>query len=201
MARTGINKIYRYDLEKIISKKDIAYIGALGNRKDLETVFKSLKLIDEKFGKLIIIGGTNDKQINYYNNLAEKIGIEDKIRITGWVERKEIDEILKSVKIGLVPLKDNFFNRNLTSPIKIFNYFSHGIPFVGTDLLSIKEILNQKYGLLYKTRNSKDLANKIEVLNEDKDLYLKIVNNIYDFSEQLLWRKRGSKILNFIDEI
>lgn len=46
-----------------------------------------------------------------------------------------------------------------------------------------------------------NLANKIEVLNEDKDLYLKIVNNIYDFSEQLLWHKRGTKILNFINEI
>jgi glycosyltransferase involved in cell wall biosynthesis len=201
MARTGIKNINRYNFEEISSKKDIAYIGALGNRKDIETVFKSLKLLDNKIGKLIIIGGTNDKQIDYYKSLAADIGIKDKIKITGWVERKEIDEILKSVKIGLVPLKDNFFNRNLTSPMKIFNYFSHGIPVIGTNLPSIREILDQDYGLLYKVGDSNNLAKKIAILYDNERMYMNFVENIYNFSEKLLWSKRGNKILDFIEKI
>lgn len=201
LARTGIKEIYKYNIKEIKSKKNMAYIGALGDRKDLETLFKALKNIEAQNYRLIIIGGTNEKKINHYKNLANEIGVGNKVEITGWVERKEIDEILKSVRIGLVPLNNNFFNRYLTSPMKIFNYFSHGIPVVGTDLPTIREIVGNKYGLLYKIGDVKHLSNKLNRLYNDDKLYMDLVKNINNFNEELLWKKRGSKILDFIKKI
>jgi glycosyltransferase involved in cell wall biosynthesis len=47
-------------------------------------------------------------------DLARSLDVDDRVEITGWVSRKEVEEYLKKAKIGIVPLADTFFNRHLT---------------------------------------------------------------------------------------
>lgn len=198
LARTGINKVYKYENKK---ENIIAYIGSLERRKKISDIFEALQYIKEIDIKLIIIGGKNKKEIEYYSNKAKDMGIYKKIEITGWVKRKKIDEILQNVKLGIVPLEENFFNKRLTSPMKVFNYFSHGIPVIGTKFPTLEEIINDKRGMLYEANNSKDLAQKIIYLINNEDEYLKIQKNIYNFNKELFWDYRGKKILSFIRNV
>ncbi|RAK11940.1 glycosyltransferase involved in cell wall biosynthesis [Halanaerobium saccharolyticum] len=197
IARTGIKNIYNYKK----TNYNLAYIGALGDRKNLKDMFKALSKIKNQKSKLIIIGGTNKEKIKKCKKIAENYNVEDRIEITGWINRKEIDDVLRNVMIGLVPLEDIFFNRYLTSPMKIFNYFSHGIPVIGTNIPTVKEILNNKYGLLYRPNDYIDLADKIDILMEDNKLYNNISKKIINDYSSMKWKDRGEKILNSIEII
>jgi len=195
LARTGIHKLYKENK----NHKVIAYIGSLDTRKNIEDIFKAMNLINDQNIKFILIGGKSQKEIDKFINLAKTYNLESQIEITGWVKRKKIDQLLKNVKVGLVPLENNFFNHYLTSPMKIFNYFSHGIPVIGTDLPTLREIISDNRGFLYENDNYEDLAKKITLLLNDDKLYEKFQKNIYDFADEILWDKRGKKILDFIE--
>lgn len=194
LARTGINKIY----EENHDSKTIAYIGSLDQRKNIHEIFKAIQIIDDKKLNFIIIGGKTQKEINQFYNLAKQYEIKSQVEITGWVKRNQVDKLLENVRIGLVPLEDNFFNNYLTSPMKIFNYFSHGIPVIGTDLPALRELVSEKRGLLYETGNYNELAKKINLLMNNNEYYEEIQKNIYEFAEKILWKRRGKKILKFI---
>ena len=43
--------------------------------------------------------------------------------------------------VMVVPLQDNFYNRNLTCPVKALDALSHGLPSVSSDLPSARAVL------------------------------------------------------------
>ena len=51
---------------------------------------------------------------------------------------------------------------------------------------------------MYENGDYKDLADKINSLLNNNEYYEEIQENIYEFAEEVLWSKRGEKILNFI---
>ncbi|RCW45011.1 glycosyltransferase [Halanaerobium sp. MA284_MarDTE_T2] len=199
VARTGIRKITYSD--DLWNNKYIGYIGSLQKRKKIEDLFYAIKKIKNKEIKLMIIGGRDKETINYYLDLIRELGLEDKVKITGWVDKIEVEKNLKKLKIGIVPLADTFFNRYLTSPMKIFDYFSHGIPVIATDLPPNREIITEKCGLFYKPGDIDSLVNAINELNSSKEIYDYYSNNIIEKSKELLWKKRGEIITNFIKSV
>jgi glycosyltransferase involved in cell wall biosynthesis len=85
--------------------------------------------------------------------------------------------------------------------MKIFNYFSYGIPVIGTDLPTIKEIVTDKGGIFYEPGNIEQLITAINQLNSSQQIFNKYSNYILKRAEELLWEKRGRKILEFINQI
>lgn len=199
VARTGIKKLTKPD--NLWNNQYIGYLGSLQKRKKVEDLIYAIKKIENKEIKLMIIGGRDKKTINYYLDLIEKLELKNRVEITGWLDKVEITKKLKKIKIGVVPLADTFFNRYLTSPMKIFDYFSHGIPIIATDLPPNREIITEKCGLFYKPSDIDSLINAINQLNSSKELYNYYSNNIIRRSKELLWNKRGEKITNFISKI
>ena len=199
VARTGIKEIIR--MKKPRNNNYIGYIGSIKERKKISDILYALAKIDDKDLKFLIIGGRNESDITNVLNLAEELGVRERVKITGWVSRKEVEKYLKLIKIGVVPLANTFFNRYLTSPMKIFNYFSHGIPVIGTDLPTVREIITEECGLFYEPNNIEDLVSAINELNSSKKIFNQYVNNVYNRAESLLWEKRGEKILNFIKSV
>lgn len=199
VARTGIKEVTKVD--DLWENNYLGYIGSLKARKRIGDIIRALSRIKDKNLKLLIIGGREQELIDDYWELARKMGVEDRVEITGWVSRQKVEEYLKKIKIGVVPLADTFFNRYLTSPMKIFNYFSHGVPIIGSDLPTIKEIVTDKGGLFYEQGNIDQLVKAINRLNSSQELFEQYSNYILDEAEELLWSKRGKKILEFIKQV
>lgn len=198
MARTGLKEIIKMD--NLYSNKYIGYIGSLYEDKGVKDLFFALKGVEDKTLKLLIVGGRK-KRLDEYLSLAKELNVEDRVEITGWVNRKEVDYHLKRIKIGIVPLKDTFHNRYLTSPMKIFNYFSHGIPVIGADLPPVREIITEKGGDFYKIGDVAGLTNIINKLNSSEKLFNRYSNYILNRGKELTWEKRGEKITKFIERV
>jgi len=193
----GIKQLQREN--NIWKNQYIGYVGSLYHNKGVIDLFKAFKNLDTDL-KLLIIGGRK-KRINKFVDLAKELNIEDRVEITGWVDRSEVDFYLKSVKIGVVPVQDTFHGRYLTCPTKIFNYFSHGIPIVGSDLPTVKEVVTEDCGVFYKNGNVKDLESALIKVLSSKDDFYKYSNNIMDRSKNLFFKDRGKKFIDFINQV
>jgi glycosyltransferase involved in cell wall biosynthesis len=196
LARTGIKEVIKNP--NLWKNKYLGYVGSLDKRKRVEDIFQALNKISDDSLKLLIIGGKSQKVIDKYLALAKCLGIEDRVEVTGWISRNDLEKRLKEIKIGITPLADTFFNRYLTSPMKIFNYFSHGIPVISTDLPAPREIITEKGGIFYENGDIDGLVEAINQLNLSKEIFDSYSNYIIEKSEELLWEKRGEKIIEFI---
>ncbi|AZO93930.1 glycosyltransferase family 4 protein [Halocella sp. SP3-1] len=184
-------------LNEIWKNNYIGYIGSLYDDKGVQDVLYALKQIEDHTLKLLIVGGRSHR-VEKYCNLAKKLEIEDRVEITGWVDRSKVEDYLKKIKIGLVPVRDTFHGRYLTCPTKIFNYFSHGIPVIGSNLPTVREIVTDKCGLFYENGSIQELIEVINKLNSSPELLNHYSKNILDRAEELLFKKRGQKFIEFM---
>ncbi|WP_233487387.1 glycosyltransferase [Halanaerobium sp. DL-01] len=198
VARTGISKIFYNN--KPFNNKYIGYIGSLDDSKGVKDLFYAFKEINNKNLYLLIVGGKTEDKVNQYKNLAKKLNILDRLVITGWVNRVKLNNYLKEIKIGIVPARDTFYNRYITSPMKIFDYFSHGIPVIGSDLPTVREIVTGQGGFFYKKGDIKGLASAIDLLASSNSLYEETSNFIFERAKELTWENRGEKLLEFFKE-
>ena len=108
---------------------------------------------------------------------------------------------LSRTAVGVIPLKDTFFNRYLTSPLKLFDFYSHGIPVIATDLPTNRElIIENKTGVFFEPDNPFDLAQKIDMLFSNSEKLKEMSENIYDFASQYRWKNRAQQILKIVNE-
>jgi glycosyltransferase involved in cell wall biosynthesis len=193
----GIKELQREN--DIWENQYIGYVGSLYDNKGVSDLFKAFKNLNTDL-KLLIIGGRK-KRINKFVNLAQELNIEDRVKITGWVDRSKVDFYLKNVKIGVVPVQDTFHGRHLTCPTKIFNYFSHGIPIVGSDLPTVKEVVTEDCGVFYKNGNVKELELALKKLLRSKNNFYKYSDNIMRRAQNLFFKDRGKKFIDFVKQV
>jgi len=150
----------------------------------------------------LIIGGKSNKQIEEYYALAEKYYRKEKVEITGWVYRPQLEQYLTKVKIGVIPLQDTFFNRFLTSPLKLFDFYSYSIPVLSADLPTMRELVKEnETGLFFNPDNPKELAQQIDFLYTHEDSLEKMSEKIYTIAEKYLWKNRAQKLLDAIKNL
>ena len=71
-------------------------------------------------------------------------------------------------------------------------------PIVGTDLPTVREILNENNSVLVKPDDEGNLARGIEKVINDHFLVEKISSQAFEDIKQYTWQKRAEKILEFI---
>lgn len=105
---------------------------------------------------------------------ARKRGVERHFFISGWVPFEDVPSFISACDVGLVILPDTISAR-IRVTLKGFEYWACEKPIVVSELPALKEIVTPgQTGLLYKPEDAEDLARKIRVLLEDKDLTRKM---------------------------
>lgn len=199
VARNGVQKVY--ENHNSWDNKYIGYVGSLDDLKGVKEIIYCFKSMENRDLKLLIVGGRNEKLKLEYENLIKKLRITNRVKITGWVKRKKLEQYLQQMKIGIVPAEDNFYNRYITSPMKIFDYFSYGIPVIGSDLPTIRDIVTDDGGIFYKKGDSDKLTYAIETLCSSQELYNKYSSYLRERAKKFLWKKRGEKLINFFRRV
>ena len=75
---------------------------------------------------------------------------------------------------------------------------SSGTPIISSNLLAIREVLNEESALLVSPRDIEQWVEAINRLVFDKDLGKRLSKKAYKyFVENLTWEKRAHKILRF----
>lgn len=195
-----------YDKKKIreklklpVNKIIIGYTGnmsvtGLGETYGVEEVVKSLEHLSSDF----VFVGVGDKigEAQFLVELAEKRGLDKRVMILPWCERKVIPDYLAAFDILVIP-KAGGAPGNV--PTKMYEYLAAGKPIVACATEAILEVMHDRKNCLVASSNSsKELAEKIKEIFSDKSLQEKLIKKAKEDSKVYTWENRGKLILNFI---
>lgn len=163
----GVN-IEEHDRIKASKSKKprIIYLGRLfwsKNVDDLTVAFSKLNLDTELF---IVGEGPERKNLE---NLVKKLGVEEKVVFTGFVDNKRMIELLKSSWVLVLPSSTEGFG------IAVIEAWASRTAVITSDIPALRELVEDgKTGLLFKPRDVDGLRSRLERVLRDKSLRSKI---------------------------
>jgi glycosyltransferase involved in cell wall biosynthesis len=167
---TEIKNNNRQEIKIDVEKNAILYVGAINKYKGVEYLLKSLPIVKTRIPKvkLFIVGtGKNEKPLRL---LCKELNIEKNVFFMGKVTDNELISFYKKTEILVVPsVWQEMFG------LVGIEALSYGKPVVGSNIGGIPEWLeNGKNGFLVEPRNHIEMAEKILVLLENKNLSRKM---------------------------
>lgn len=173
-----------------LDKKNIITISRLDYGKRNDDIIKAFSKIKEKDWKLYIIG--DGKEFNSLNDLINDLNMNDRIILTGYKNKEEIEEYMLNSSLFLMASETEGL------PMVLLEAMSYGIPCIAYEVASgVNDIIdNNKTGYIIKNRNEEEYIEKVEkVINDSKlrnELGIGAKNKTNEFSKEKIvniWKK------------
>jgi len=173
-----------------LDKKNIITISRLDYGKRNDDIIRAFSKIKEKDWKLYIIG--DGKEFNNLNKLINDLNMNDRIILTGYKNKEEIEEYMLKSSLFLMASETEGL------PMVLLEAMSYGIPCIAYEIASgVNDIIdNNKNGYIIKNRNEEEYIEKIEkVINDSKlrnELGIEAKNKANEFSKEKIvniWEK------------
>lgn len=173
-----------------LDKKNIITISRLDYGKRNDDIIKAFSKIKENDWKLYIIG--DGKEFNNLNKLINDLNMNDRIILTGYKNKEEIEEYMLKSSLFLMASETEGL------PMVLLEAMSYGIPCIAYEIASgVNDIIdNNKNGYIIKNRNEEEYIEKIEkVINDSKlrnELGIEAKNKANEFSKEKIvniWEK------------
>src|SRR5690606_3433789 len=99
-------------------------------------------------------------------------GLTNSVSITGWVNHNEIPDYLSKIDIAIHHSANPYM-----SPLKIFEYMAMGLPVIGPDIPSVREIFINGEDILLVDQKSSDLSEKMMYLIKNDSERIRIAES------------------------
>jgi len=120
--------------------------------------------------KLRIVGDGPER--GNLEHLSDSLGLKDNVKFSGSVPYGEVPKYLSEADVFARPSRSEGMGNAFIEAL------AAGLPIIGTPVGGITDIIDdQNTGLFVKTDDPKDLAEKIKILLNDKELAARIVAN------------------------
>ncbi len=192
----GTKEFPAVDSEERRKRRTIAYTGRLTSEKGTKLLLRAVPELARR-----------DIRVAFFGGWPEQIAVQrERLQTQGLAEFVDFDEfrapadyhraLAAKASLGVVALQDTFYNRYLTCPVKALDYLSHGLPVIGSDLPSIREVAGEAAAYVAPEDAASVVANAVKLL-DDPDVYRRASELSLRRSSELLWRKRAAKIAEF----
>lgn len=160
----------------------IMTVGELSDRKNQITVMEALgQLKDREW--YYILAGTGDKK-EELQNVARRLGLEDRVIFTGFLNHDEVLKLDHVVDLGVIPSVIEGLG------IAGIEFLAAGTPIVGSKVHGIKDYLIEgENGILCDPHNVSEFARAIRKMMDDKAFYNACRKNAKKTSESFDIRK------------
>lgn len=169
-------------------KIKILYIGRLLAMKGLHTLIDSMKILKEqKTGKDVHFIFAGPGNLAQWEKVLRKEKIpEENYSLLGYVPYEKINFLYNKADIFVLP------SFSESCPITILEAMASGVPVIASDVGGIPEIIKDgETGLLTSPGNPRELAGKISLLIQDKQLGKKLSLR----GRELMERKFSSQLM------
>lgn len=161
------------------------FIGNLIPTKGLDILIEAVKTLADKNIVIDVYGKGNHE--SEYISLIKKYKLESNFVFKGTVENTEIPNIVKNYEALILPTKYETFG------IVLIESLASGVPVLASDLCAVPEIVkSEEYGMLFESKNSKELANCLQKFNLKKWDKAKIS----EYGKQFDLKKTANQINN-----
>lgn len=184
----------------LAQRKGIVYAGQLYGWKGVFTLVDAMAQVPGE--TLTMVGGKDEADIVAVRERARALGIEDRIRLVGYVPHHEVAKYLATARCAVIPLGTDIIARRFTSPMKAFEYMASGTPIVAADLPTVREILrHEESALLAPPEDAAAMAQQIKRMMSDDALAERLRQQARKDLAQYTWDERAKRILSFIETI
>lgn len=203
-------KLYKVDYEVIRNvpilkpykelnrnKKIILYQGSVNEARGFEILIPAMKSVE---AVLMIYGDGN--YMEQTKALVAENNLSDKIILAGKVSPTLLPTITRQATIGINLVEPFGLNQYYSLANKFFDYMQQGIPQITMDFPEYKRINNQfEVAILLKELSVENVANAINQLLNDKELYKKLKTNSLAAREHFNWQLEEKKLIAFYQKI
>jgi glycosyltransferase involved in cell wall biosynthesis len=195
-ARARVRSELGINEEKIL----VGYLGSYAFYHDTARLVLAADILkkNEIAGKLKILMVGAGKEYAESRKLAEDLGLLDNILVMKpGVPKNEVPGILAALDIAVLP-----GSTDIICPIKVQEYMACELPSVVPDYGCNREVLSDgESGLLFNPQDATDLAQKIMLLAENRELRLEIGKRarqdvVRQFSWEATW---GAALENVLE--
>jgi glycosyltransferase involved in cell wall biosynthesis len=145
----------------------LAYVGIMGPQDGVDYLLRAIRHLVKDLGRedvFCVIIGRGDA-VPALKELAESLGITDKVWFTGWISLDDLPRYLSAADICVDPDPSNRYN-DLCTMIKMMEYMVMGKPIVAFDLPEHR--VSARDAAVYAQANDeRDFARRIEELMDD----------------------------------
>jgi len=159
------------------------FLGALIERKGIYDLLDAIQLVKKQQVE-IMVKFAGDGDIPGLLLLCERLGIDEHVEFTGWVEGKQKYELLESSDFLILPS----YNEGL--PVSIIDALSFALPVISTNIAGIPDLVSSENGVLVAPGDVRNLSSAmIEMAMSDNSSYSELSNSsrqkyLYHFSPQ-----------------
>ena len=167
----------------------------LENTRGVHILVQSIAKCKSKV-KLVLQGIITSEQSKILETYIKKYNLKNKILLVPPASTYEIVDSIKGYHIGLIGELPEEDNQLLTSSNKLFDYINAGLPVIAPDLPGLNETVKDlDLGLIYKAGDVSALAEAIDLLISNKEMYRRFKENCIDKSStELIWEKDFSSV-------
>ncbi len=178
-----------------VAKEDIllGHFGFLNETKGVETLVRALhRLVREGYPvKLLMVGGetgssdpTNVEYARRVKALIEELGLEDRVKWTGYTSPQEVSANLMACDICVLPYRDGVSLRRGSLHAALI----HGLPIISTHpRVAVRELVDGENIKLVNPDDPEDLASAVVELSRDPALRQKLSEGARKLSALFGW--------------
>ena len=178
----------------------VGYVGHLYAGRGIELIHELAARMPEV--PFEVVGGT-PHLVELHRSTTEHL---DNLRFVGQVPARDVGRHLSTFQIVLAPYQTGLRTARggdtsrWMSPLKIFEYMSHGLPIVASDLPALHEVLqHEANALLVEPTDVDAWEAAIRRLRDTPDLRARIGNRARaDIAETYSWRRRAQRIVDML---
>lgn len=180
-----------------IKGKIVLYVGRLHKEKSLDVLVRAFPLVlDQNKDANLVLVGPDEGELARLLDLGRRLGIKDHLL---WIDRlggKELVSAYYSCDVfALCSVAEAF-------GISLMEAQAAGKPVVATDLGGVPYVVkNGETGLLIPPRDTKALANSLNLLLSDDDLRSRMGHEARKWAENFRWEKITRRIFDLYLEM
>lgn len=181
LDRDEARKALAAEIELDPKTRFIGFAGEISREKGVSTILRAFKNIRHKLSgyHVVIVGEGSKKYLDFLHNLAKDLQIENSVHFVGfkeniWPYYRGFDcKILPSKEINGIPFEG--------IPQSLLEAMYCSCPVIGSKSSGIMDMIeHEKTGLLFKTQDPFDLADKILQTLQDKTATKKRVETAHE---------------------
>ncbi len=178
-------------------KNNILFFGRLIKIKGVDILLKATSRLLKKNSNLRIqIIGEGPEKKNIIK-LAKKLGIEKNISFLGYVEDPILKKRIACSKVCVFP---SYSREGVMTTLLEASLMKK--PIIASNACSNPEYIKDgENGLLFKSKDDKDLAKKIEKLINNKKLREQLSKNVSKTIKNWSWEKQARKLIDIYKKI
>ncbi len=171
--RVPYSKEESKNILKLDDKTIVLYLSSVSEGKGAGLLLRAASkiLTHNKDVQFVFVGGG---RVNEFRELARRLGIDEHVRFTGYVNEKEKLLYYNSADVFVFPS----MSKHEVFPVVTIESAAFGLPIIVSDLRIFENRIRDGYnGIYFKTGDENDLARKITYLLENEELRRRMGKN------------------------